>query len=335
MNYKQSSAALTMLKRDSDHFWLNNISSVPLQQSLRHLQSAFVNFFEKRSGYPIFKKKSHRQSAAFTRSAFKYGANNHNLVLSKIGRIKIKWSRILPSYPTTVTLIYKPSGRFFVSFVVEVKDQKLPKTKEVVGIDFGISRLATLSNNEYIANPKHLAKRDKRLRWAQRQLARKQKDSNRYNRWRKYIAKLHEKVSDSRKDTIEKITTDIVRRFDLICIEDLYIRGMVKNHSLAKSLSDAAIGLATRKLIEKSERYGKNVIRIDRFFPSSKLCNNCGTLNEKLLLSDRVWTCKHCHIVHDRDLNASKNILAAGQAVSVHGAGVRAVRRSRRKANPR
>lgn len=332
MNYNQSSAALTKLKKDSEHVWLNEVSCVPVQQSLRHLQTAFVNFFEKRTSYPTFKKKSYRQSAEFTRSAFKYNIDNRNLVLSKIGRIKIKWSRILPSYPTTATIIKNPSGRWFVSFVIEAKDRKFPKTKQVVGIDFGVFRFATLSNGEHVPNPKHLAKKDKRLRWAQRQLARKQKGSNRYNRWRKYVAKLHEKVSDSRKDAIEKFTTDVVKRFDLICIEDLHFRGMVKNHSLARSLSDAAIGFATRKLVEKSERYGKKAVKIDRFFPSSKMCHACGCINDKLSFADRVWTCEHCSAVHDRDDNASKNILAVGQTVSVRGAGVRAVRTSVRKA---
>lgn len=335
MNYNQSSAALTKLKKDSEHKWLNEVSCVPIQQSLRHLQNAFVNFFEKRASYPAFKKKSHRQGAEFTRSAFKYDIDNRNLVLSKIGRIKIKWSRVLPSYPTTATIIRNSSGRWFISFVVEVKDREFPKTKESVGIDFGISRLATLSNGEHVPNPKHLAKRDKRLRWAQRQLARKQKGSNRYNRCRKYVAKLHEKISDSRKDAIEKFTTDIVKRFDLICVEDLHLRGMVKNHSLARSLSDAAIGLALRKIKEKAERYGKKTVKIDRFFPSSKMCNVCGSLNEKLTLGGRVWTCERCHTVHDRDDNASKNILAVGQTVSARGAGVRTVRTSVRKASLR
>ena len=145
MNYNQSSAALTKLKKDSEHIWLNEVSCVPVQQSLRHLQTAFVNFFEKRTGYPSFKKKSHRQGAEFTRSAFKYDSGNCNLVISKIGRIKIKWSRVLPSYPTTVTIIKNPSGRWFVSFVIEATDKKFPKTKLAVGIDFCISRLATLS----------------------------------------------------------------------------------------------------------------------------------------------------------------------------------------------
>jgi len=339
MNYNQSSAALTKLKKNKEYSWLNDVSCVPTQQTLRHLQVAFVNFFEKRAGYPNFKKKSHRQSAEFTRSAFKFNQINHNVSVAKIGRLKIKWSRRLPNYPTTATLIRKPSGKYFVSFVVEVKTKPLPKTKARIGIDFGIARLATLSNGEHIHNPKHSAKNDARLRWAQKQLSRKQKNSKHFNKWRRYIASLHEKVSNSRLDSANKLALDIVRRFDEIFVEDLHIRGMLKNHKLARSLSDVAIALHLRKIEEKAAMYGKKVVKIDRFFPSSKMCSGCGCINESLNLATRTWRCD-CGIEHDRDLNAALNILAVGQTVTAHGAGISTLKRSRlkvsrlRSANP-
>jgi putative transposase len=325
MNYAQSSAALTALKRDPEHLWLNEVSSVPTQQALRHLQSAFINFFEKRTAYPTFRKKDGRQTAEYTRSAFKFEAGNQRLLLAKIGRMKVKWSRHVPVEPTTVTLIREPSGRYFVSLVVDVQPAPLPETGENVGVDFGIARLATLSTGERVANPRHLRQYERRMVRAQRNLARKQKGSRRRLQAKQRVARIHEKIRRCRQDALAKLAWGLVKRYDTVVVEDLNLRGMVKNHSLARSLSDAAIGTAIRTIEAKAAMHGKTVVKIDRFFPSSKMCSGCGALQEKMPLSIREWICS-CGAHHDRDENAARNILAVGQTVTAHGGGVRAAR---------
>ncbi len=321
MNYAQSSVALTELKRQPETIWLNAVSSVPVQQALRHLQTAFRHCFEKRAGYPSFKRKDGKQTAEYTRSAFRFEIGNRRLLLAKIGPLKVRWSRSVPVEPTTVTVIRKPSGRYFVSLVVDVQPVPLPKTGESVGIDFGVSRLATLSTGERMANPKYLNRYQRRLKRQQQALSRKQKGSNRYRRQKQRVAKLHEKIADSRKDTASKLAWGLVTRFDTICVEDLNLRGMVKNHSLARSLSDAGIGRAIRAIETKAAMHGKAVVKIDRWFPSSKMCSACGTRQAHLPLSVRQWTCD-CGAVHDRDENAARNILAVGHTVTGRGASV-------------
>ena len=335
VGYTETSAELTKLKTKPELEWLNEVSSVPLQQALRHLQTAFVNFFAKRSAYPTFKKKGGHQSAEFTKAAFKFNPDTRAFSLAKMGSLKVKWSRKLPSDPSSVTISKNPAGQYFASFVVEVHDIKLAQTGITVGVDFGIARLATLSTGERIANPKYGAKYEKRLARQQRQLARKQKGSKRRERAKLKVAKIHQKISDSRKDAINKFTTDLIRRFDVIYIEDLNLRGMVKNHNLARSLNDAAIGMATQQLEYKATRYGRTVQKIDRWFPSSKLCSNpkCGHLLSSLSLSVREWDCPKCGAHHDRDENAACNIQAVGQTVSAHGSGVRTKRTTVRSAN--
>lgn len=332
MNYAQSSAALTQLKKNPDYLWLNEVSSVPTQQALRHLQTAFTNFFEKRACYPSFRKKQGAQSAEYTRSAFKFDIGNQRLVLAKIGRLKLKLSRKVDVDPSSITLIRRPSGRYFVSMVVDVQPAPLPATGCSVGVDFGIARLATLNNGERIANPKYLRRFEKKLARAQRQLSRKQKGSKRRHRARQRVARIHEKITDSRKDALNKLAWKLVSEFDHIYVEDLNIRGMVKNHSLARSLSDAAIGNAIRAIKTKAEMHGKTVVKIDRWFPSSKMCSACGCVQEAMPLSVREWHCD-CGATHDRDENAAKNILAVGQTVAAQGGGVRAARPSGREAS--
>ena len=323
MTYAQSDAALTILKRQAETVWLNEVSSVPLQQALRDLQSAYAAFFAKRKAYPSFKKKGARATARYTKSAFKlYG---RKLTLGKLGTLRLRWDRPLPDAPTSVTVIREATGRYYVSFVVDVDVAALPLTGNNVGIDFGVARLATLSNGEYIANPKHLHKRSARLAFLQRNLSRKQKNSKRRQIAKRAVARCHAKIFNARKDALNKLTTRLVTEFDVICIEDLNLRGMVKNHSLARSLSDAAIGMAVRMLEEKAERYGKRTIRVDRWFPSSKMCSDCGHVISVLPLQIREWACPECGAVHDRDLNAAKNILAVGHTVAAHGDGVRAI----------
>lgn len=323
MNYPESSKALTTLKIDPEHEWLNDVSCVPVQQSLRDLQVAFSNFFAKRAKYPAFKKKESRQSANYTAFGFTFDAQNKILKLAKIGSVKVKWSRKSVPQPSSIRLIRTSTGKFFVSMVVEVAQQELPKTGQAVGIDFGVSRLATLSNGERIANPKHGATLQKRLAFCQKQLAKKKKGSKRRELAKKRVAVVHEKISNCRTDSMHKFSKDMVKRFDVICVEDLNLRGMVKNHNLARSLSDASIGTAIRMIEEKAERYGKQMVKIDRWYPSSKTCSVCGHIVEKLPLSIREWDCSVCNSHHDRDENAAVNILAVGQTVLAHGGTVR------------
>lgn len=332
ITYNQSSADWTELKKRPEFAWLNEVSCVPTQQALRHLQSSFLNFFEKRGKYPKFKKKYGKQSAEYTSSAFIWDAANKNLRIAKIGRLNITWSWEFTSSPTMVTITKDRAGRYFVTLCLDEEVSPLPKTGKEVGIDFGVARLATLSDGERIANPKNLRKRERKLSKEQRVLSRRTKSSGRYNRQRLRVAKIHAKIADCRKDYLDKVTTDLVRRFDVIYIEDLNLRGMVKNHCLAKSISDASIGTAVRMLEYKALWYGKQVHKIDRFFPSSKTCSGCGAILESLDLSVREWVCSHCGETHDRDENAAKNILAVGRTVTARGG---TVRRGRPKGQPR
>ena len=312
INYNASSAALSALKREHEFAWLNEVSSVPTQQALRHLQTAFRNFFDKRTGYPSFKRKDGKQSAEYTRSAFKFEIGNQRLVIAKLGRLKVKWSKHVPVAPTTVTVIRKPSGRYFVSMVVDVTPAPLPETGESVGIDFGVSTLATLSTGEKIGNPRNTYKNAKKLARQQKKLARKQKGSNRYKRQKQKVARVHEKIADSRQDHAKKLAWNMVNRFDVICVEDLNIRGMVKNQNLSRAISDAGISNAIRAIETKAAMHGKAVVKIDRWFPSSKMCSECGALQASMPLSVRQWACD-CGAHHDRDVNAAINICTVGQ----------------------
>ena len=332
LTYAGSDKKLTALKHDPEMAFLNDVSAVPLQQALRHLQTAFTNFFAMRSAYPTFKKKGRtRDSATYQRNAFQFNRVSQRLTLAKLGVLTLRVSRCVEVDPSTVTVSRHPSGRYYVSMVVEVQPVKRIKTGLSVGIDFGVSRLATLSTGETIPNPTHLFHRTALLARAQRRLSRKTKGSNRRQEQARRVARLHEKIADARRDSLHKLSTMLARRFDIIYVEDLNLRGMTQNHCLARSLSDASIGTAIRLIEGKAD----TVVKIDRWFPSSKLCAACGHLLDTLSLSVRQWTCPRCGIEHDRDVNAARNILAVGQTVSARGGGVRAVRTSVRKARPR
>lgn len=322
MNYPQSSSALTVLKRDPEYAWLNEASSVPLQQSLRQLQTAFRNFFEKRSGYPSFKRKEGKQSAEYTLSAFKFDVGNQRLVVAKIGRLRIKWSRRIDVGPSTVTIIRKPSGRYFVSLVVDVQPVTLPETGQSVGIDFGLRRLAMLSTGHIVRNPKYSYRMREKLAGAQKILARKKKGSNRRKKAMRRVARIHEKIFNCRDDNQKQLAWSLLNRFDTIYVEDLNLRGMVKNHAVARSVSDASIGGYIRAIEQKAAMVGKTVVKIDRWFPSTKMCSTCGTLHDMPL--GKEWMVCACGNTMDRDLNAARNILAAGQVVTAQGDDVRA-----------
>lgn len=322
LNYNATSAALTQLKKQEETAWLNEVSCVPTQQSLRHLQTAFESFFGKRTAYPTFKKRRSKQSAEYTRSAFKYDVPANRLTVSGLGKLKVRWSRAFESSPTTITITKDCCGRYFVTLCLEESFEEWPKTEESIGVDLGINRLATLSNGERIANPKHSNRRRRELAHQQRHLARKTRGSRRWEKQRLQVARVHARIPDTREDYLHKVTTDLVRRFDVICIEDLNVRGMVKNHTLARSLSDASFGMFRFLLAYKCERYGKELVAIDRFFPSSKMCSACRVVKEALPLDVRQWRCE-CGVKHDRDENAAQNIYAVGHTVNARRGSLR------------
>ncbi len=325
VGYKQTSAMLTHWKKQEDLDFLTEVSSVPLQQGLRHLQTAFTNFFSGRAKYPNFKKKRNGGSAEFTKSAFKW--KDGQVYLAKCAEpLPIRWSRQLPQncVPSTITVKLDSSGRWSVSLRVnDTRDLRLKPTNKQVGIDLGITSLLTTSNGEKVANPKNLNKLHKKLRLAQKSLSRKTKGSNNYQKARLKVARIHAKIKDSRLDYTHKLTTQLIRENQTVVVEDLAVKNMVKNHKLAKAISDANWGELVRQLEYKADWYGRELIKIDRYFPSSKRCSNCGHVVEKLPLKIREWDCPECATHHDRDVNASINILAAGLAVSVCGATVR------------
>ncbi|MEU0816739.1 RNA-guided endonuclease InsQ/TnpB family protein [Streptomyces mirabilis] len=325
VNYNQTSAMLTAWKKTEELAYLNEVSSVPLQQALRHLQTAFTHFFGKRAKYPRFKsRKKSRRSAEYTTSAFRF--RDGELRLAKMSEpLRIAWSRPLPEgvSPSMATVSQDAAGRWFVSLLCDDPGiRHLPATDATVGIDAGLDHLLTLSTGEKITNPRHERRDRAALAKAQRCLAKKERGSANRAKARLKVAKIHARIADRRRDTLHKITTRLVRENQTIVIEDLTVRNMVKNHRLARAISDAAWSEFRSMLEYKAVWYGREVIAVDRWFPSSKLCSACGTLQEKMPLNVRTWTCD-CGITHDRDVNAAHNLLAAGLAVTVCGAGVR------------
>ncbi|MCX5375788.1 RNA-guided endonuclease TnpB family protein [Streptomyces sp. NBC_00091] len=332
INYNQTSAMLTAWKKTEELAYLNEVSSVPLQQVLRHLQTAFANFFGKRAQYPRFKsRKKSRRSAEYTTSAFK--CRDGKLTLAKMkDPLAIVWSRPLPegAQPSTVTVSQDSAGRWFVSLLCEDPTVKaLPPVSAAVGIDVGLTHLATLSTGEKITNLRHERRDRARLALAQRRLAKKDKgDGANRAKARRKVAKIHARIADRRRDHLHKLTTRLVRENQTLVIEDLTVRNMVKNRRLARAISDAA-WTEFRTLLEyKAQWYGRTVVAVDRWFPSSRLCSNCGALAGRLPLNVRTWTCDGCGVTHDRDANAAQTLLAAGLAVTACGAGVRPQRRT-------
>jgi putative transposase len=324
IDYVLTSSMLTSWKQEVEFGFLNDVSCVPLQQGLRHLQKAFSNFWDGRSKYPNFKKKHHGGSAEFTKSAFRW--RDGNLFLAKCSEpLPIVWSRELPAgcEPSTVTVKLSASGQWHVSLLVNTDIEKLPKIDKAIGLDVGINSLIATSDGDKISNPKHFNRLRKKLKKVQKALARKQNGSKNRQKARLKAAKVHGQISDSRKDFLHKLTTQLVRENQTIVVEDLAIKNMVKNHKLALSISDASWGELVRQLVYKCKWYGRELVKIDRWFPSSKRCGSCGHVVDKLPLNIREWECPKCGASHDRDINASKNILAAGLAVSVCGANVR------------
>ncbi|OCX69413.1 transposase [Acidithiobacillus thiooxidans] len=323
ISYHETSAALTIMKKMPDYTWLNEVSSVPLQQSLRHLQTAFGNFFAKRSGYPTFKCKDGNQSATYTDSAFQW--NGKTLKLAKMKEtLNIIFSRTLPKAAkvTTVTVSKDTAGRYFVNFLCDdAVSEKVPVNNQI-GIDLGLTHFAILSNGEKIASPNVLRQNETKLVRLQRRLSRKQKGSCNRAKAKWKIARLHAKIADTRKDFLHKLSSRLIDENQVIAMESLAVSNMQKNHCLARSISDAGWGEFVRMLAYKAQWYGRTLVRIDRWYPSSKRCSDCGHIVSKMPLNIREWTCPECGSIHDRDVNAARNVLTAGLAELVCGENV-------------
>jgi putative transposase len=307
---------LTQWKREPRFDFLAEVSSVPLQQAVRHLQKAFTNFFSKRARHPAFKsRKKSKATAEFTRSAFAY--RNGELTLARMDApLRVVWSRPLPdgATPSTVTVTRDAAGRWFVSLLCEDRVTPLPPTGQRTGVDFGITSLATLSTGEKITNPRFGDRDRKRLAKAQRSLFRKRPGSANRARARRRVARVHARIADRRRDFLHKLSTRLVRENQAVVIEDLGVGNMLKNPSLARAIADTGWRQLRSMLEYKADWYGRELVVVDRWFPSSKLCSACGNRASMMPLAVREWRCAACDALHDRDVNAARNILAAGPA---------------------
>ncbi|WP_346351837.1 transposase [Oceanimonas sp. AH20CE76] len=321
IGYVGANARLTELKKDPELAFLSEVSCVPLQQCLRHQQTAFKHFFEGRAKYPVFKRKRHRQSAEFTRSAFKYRGGKLYLAKSKTP-LNIRWSRELPGEPSTVTVSKDAAGRYFVSCLCEFAPSKLPVTPNTTGIDLGLKDLFVNDQGKPVGNPRHTAKYAARLARAQRRLSKKQLGSANRAKARQKVAKLHAKISDCRQDNLHKLSRRLINENQVICVESLKVKNMMRNPKLSKAIADAGWGEFVRQLAYKAEWAGRSLVAIDQWFPSSKRCSDCGHTLSSLPLSVREWDCPECGGHHNRDHNAAINIKAAGLAVLALGENV-------------
>ncbi|EFC82752.1 transposase, IS605 OrfB family [Parafrankia sp. EUN1f] len=327
VGHAETDRMLTAWKREPDTRWLAEPSKGPLQAALRYLQVAYVNFWEKRAGYPTFKRKGKTtDSATYFRNCFTF--RNGRITLAKQDRpLDIVWSRPLPAgaVPSRVTVSRNSRGQYHVSILVEETIPALPPSAGRVGADAGITSLVTLSTGEKVANPRHERRDRERLARAQRALSRKARGSANRAKARARVARVHGRIADRRRDHLHKLSTRIIRENQTVVIEDLAVRNMVRNRSLARAISDASWSELRRMLEYKAGWYGRRVIAVDRFYPSSRTCSVCGAVVDSLPLNVREWACR-CGVVHDRDVNAARNILAVGLTVSACGDGVRPLR---------
>ncbi len=324
--HNKLSQALTALKKEEGTAWLTRVSSVPLQQALRHLDTAFTNFFEGWAEYPVKKKKHGVQSATYTSNAFTW--DGKVLTLAKQQEpLDIHWSRPLPkgAKPSSVTITKDKAGRYFVSILVEEDIKPLAPTSKTVGIDLGLKSFLITSDGETIANPKYYVRDEKKLAKAQRRHTKKRKGSKNREKARKKVATLHARIADTRRDFQHQTSTRLIRENQVICLETLAVKNMLKNHKLAKAISDVGWAEFVRQMEYKAVWYGRTIIKIDRWYPSSKTCSACGYVLADLPLDVREWTCPACGVWHERDHNAAKNVLAEGLSVSACGGSVRPV----------
>ena len=335
VGYAQTSAALTQWKRQDDLRFLSEVSSVPLQQCLRHLQRAFANFFDKKAGYPRFKsRKKSRLGLEYSKSGFRF--KDGELHVARLSEpLNVVWSRDFDrDIVSTVTITRDRAGRWFVSCLGEAVVERRRLTGNTVGVDLGVKDTIVLSTGQNLSprDDRDMKKKQAKVVKYQRRLSKKKVGSNNFAKAKTKLSKAHAEVADARRDWVHKTTTKLVRDFDVVCIEDLNVRGMTRSvrgkgrkakAGLNREISNQSFAEIRRCLEYKAKDSGGEVVAVDRFFPSSKTCSSCGRLNNTLTLKQRFWTCPQCHEHHDRDVNAAKNIQAAGLAVVACGDGVR------------
>lgn len=331
-NYYEQAKELAAMKKTEAYSWLKEINSQTLQHVLRHLETAYVNFFKGRTRFPRFHSKKHGGSFAIPQH-FKVEGNRIFIPKFK-GGIKFAKSQEVKGELRNMTVSVTPSGKYYVCIMAQVEAEDLEKTNQSVGIDLGLKDFVITSNGDRYSSNKFIQKCSKKLATMQKHLSRKKKGSASWNRQRIKVARLQEKIMSSRKDKLHKISIDLIRRYDVVCCENLNVKGLVRNHHLAKSISDASWSTFVTMLEYKAKWYGKTLVKIGRFYPSSKTCHHCGHVNDDLSLADRYYTCPYCGELIDRDLNAAKNILdeglrniSAGTVDYTDGEGVRLARK--------
>jgi len=309
VSYSECSTLLRSLKHE--YPWLKEVSSVCLQQSLRHLDKAFDRFFKRQAKYPKFKKRAYEQSASYMKNSFTYVDGEIRLAKQK-QPLGIRWSRRFTGTPNSLTVTRESAGRYYISIHVKEVVQAFPFKPREVGLDLGLKDTITTNTGEVVCNPRFLEKKQKTLRKGQKTLARRKKGSNNYKKARIALAIAYAKIRDKRHDFLHKLSTKLVNENQVIAIESLTVKKMIQNKYLSRSISDVGWTTLVRFLEYKCDWYGKDLVRVDTFFPSSKLCSHCGYKLEELSLSTRQWKCPQCSEVHDRDKNAAKNVLAEG-----------------------
>lgn len=318
INYVGLNKHLTYLKTTGKYQWLKECPSAPLTQVLIDQDKAFKNFFEGRAKYPKFRKKGNADSMRFQldqRQIDRIYKAGKLLKLPKLGVVKVKWSRIPVGIPKMATVSKDPSGKYWVAFSVEEDIQQFEKTNRAVGVDVGIKDVIVTSDGFHSGAPKHTYRYARKLKLAQRKLSRKRKGSNRWHKQRKAVARIHAKIANSREDFLHKLTTSLVKDYDLIIMESLNVKGMMANRKLSKAVADVGMFELSRKVAYKADWHGKNQQKIDQWFPSTKMCCECGQIHN-LKLSDRWMSCD-CGNEIDRDENASRNILAEGNRLNI------------------
>ena len=317
LNYYDNANDLTQFKKDENYNWLKEINSQSLQSSLRNLDTAYGKFFRKQTKFPRFKSKYDRQS--FKIPQFVKLENNELIIPKFKGGIKINLHREINGEILFATISKSSAGKYYVSITCEVQHEPFDKTNSKVGIDTGIKDLAILSDGTTYENIRSLKNSLKKLKYEQRQLSKKVKGSSSRNKQKQKLAIVHEKITNVRKDYLHKVSTEIVKNHDIISVEDLAVKNIMKNHKLAQAMFDVSLGSFYSMLEYKCEWNDKQFVKIDRFFPSSKMCSECGWINQDLTLNIREWTCPSCGEKHDRDFNASKNILKQGLKIILSG----------------